>query len=130
MPAPRIFKRRGFEQSAFPVLSRVLRNGVPIIKSDITSISVTVRRFSQAGAVSTSLAATAVTVSTSVFDTLQTGGGWTEDPSGYNFSYTIDKAAFPGPDAYEIVFLFTPADGGNPFPVVVEATMLSLQGAV
>lgn len=130
MPAPRIFKRQGWEQSDFPVLSRVLRNGVAIVQSDITSISVTVRRFSKAGAVSTSLAATAVTVATSVYNTLQTGGGWTEDGTGYNFAYVVDKEAFPGPGAYEIVFLFTPSDGGNPFPVVIEANMLSLQGAV
>lgn len=59
------------------------------------------------------LAATVtVTVSDVVFDTLQTGGHWTKDSTGYNFKHAMPGSSFPDGDTYyQVEYVFDPASG-------------------
>ncbi len=67
-----------------------------------------------------------VTISSSVFDTLQTTDSrWTRDTTGYNFLFTIPAAAFPSVGLYRVEFKFTPATG-DPFHMVVRVHVLNL----
>jgi hypothetical protein len=56
-------------------------------------------------------AGTAVTISSTVFDTLQTGTVWDEDSTGYNFRHLIAAAAFPTPGLYTVEYKFTLTSG-------------------
>lgn len=56
-------------------------------------------------------------VASTVYDTLQTGSGWYQDNSGFNFQATLPGAQFPDAGEYIVVFLLTLASGGTPFPV-------------
>lgn len=130
MPATaRTFRLEGFEQTDVPIMCRVYQNGNLITQAGISTITCTVRRYNKAtGAVTETLTDASLTVSSTVYDTLQTDARWTQDSTGYNFAYSVSQAAFPGPDEYAIVFTFTPATG-NPFRVVIRYNAISLQGA-
>lgn len=56
-----------------------------------------------------------LTVADVVFNTLQTGGLWTVDATGYNFRHEIDVGtndAFPNAGAsYQVRYEFTPTSG-------------------
>lgn len=139
MTDARTFKLSGYEQTALPFLARVYKlvPGVgksPIVRADIASIAVTVRRFPLTsgawGQIATTLNAAAVTVSSAVFDSLQTDSAWTADALGYNFAHTIPASAFPGLGEYSAVYIFTPASGTiSIFPLIIKPlTIVSLQG--
>jgi hypothetical protein len=68
-----------------------------------------------------------LTVSSVIFDTLQTGNGWTVDSTGYNFRYVITGATyFPdGGVRYTGEFVFTPSSG-SPFAFVIRNTTKAL----
>lgn len=78
-----------------------------LLQSDLTSISCSV--FDRGTIVGT---ATTITISTSVYDTLQTGTVWTQDTNGdstgYNFRVQLAAASFPtGDKTYTVEFKFT-----------------------
>lgn len=53
-----------------------------------------------------------LTISSVIFDTLQTDGRWTEDTTGYNFGYAAAASAFATPDhTYRVEFKITPTSG-------------------
>ena len=55
---------------------------------------------------------TALVVSSTVFDALQTDARWTVDATGYNFKFEIDSAEFADGDVtYRCEFKFTPTSG-------------------
>jgi hypothetical protein len=59
-----------------------------------------------------------ITISTTVFDTLQTSVRWTKDTVGYNFLHTLPASSFPlGPRTYRVEYKFTPTSG-DPFFLV------------
>lgn len=56
-----------------------------------------------------------LTVSAVVFDSLQSGSGWSADKNGYNFRHVIGATALPDGDAtyqYEAKLSFTTGDVG------------------
>jgi len=57
----------------------------------------------------------ALTVSAVIFNTLQTGGLWTKDATGYNFKHVLDVSSHPAFAAarrsYRIIYKLTPATG-------------------
>lgn len=51
-----------------------------------------------------------LTVSSVVFDTMQTDGRWVEDDTGYNFRHTIAQTVLTAQGGYVIEYTFTTAD--------------------
>lgn len=128
--AAREFRLEGFEQTDAPVMARVYKNGTLITQAGISTIAVTVKRYNKAtGGVTETLSDQSVSVSSAVYDTLQTDAKWDQDSIGYNFAYVVPQAAFPGPDSYAIVLTFTPTSG-NPFRLAIRYNAISLQGAI
>jgi hypothetical protein len=141
MTGPRYFPATGYEQQALPFLGRVYKNvpgtgKSPVVQSDLTSITLTVRRFNRVnggwGGVTATETALAVTVSTSIFNTLQTDSTWWKDTIGYNFAHTIPAAAFPGLGDYIGVYTFTPSGTNfSIFPLILNPIkILSLQATL
>ncbi len=68
------------------------------------------------------LPAPTVSVSTSIFDTLQThsvDSRWTADSTGYNFSFAVPGTAFPKDHTYRVEFKFLPTStASGPFYLV------------
>ena len=102
-------------------LSRVYgAAGAAITQASLSTITYAVFDL-QSATPDTSVDDGSVTISTSVFDTLQTDGIWTKDDTGYNFKHTI-AATVPSTanHVYRTEYLFTPVSG-QPFWVVFEA---------
>jgi hypothetical protein len=64
----------------------------------------------------------AITIADSVFDTLQTNGGWDQDDDGYNFRFVVPASEFewdpeaevngnPKPRRFRVDVRFTPTEG-------------------
>ena len=121
MPRPVRWKIEGWEQTALRLIARIESNGAYITQAGIASITYAVRN-----AAGTSTGTGSLTVAGVVYDTLQTGGPWTLDNTGYNFLGTIPAASFPAPGAYIVELKFTDTSG-NIFWIVGEGPMLSLQ---
>ena len=106
-----------FEDGASSFMARVaVGSGVNMVQSDITSIACEV--FNSLDA---SVATPAVTVSTSVHDTLQTDARWVPDvdSTGYNFRFDMPATVFATGGRYTVEFMFTPTTGAQDnFPVV------------
>lgn len=126
-----IWPLEGWEQHALTVLARVQHNGSNIQQADISSIACTVRRYARGSNSVLNTLTPTVTVSSAVFDSLQTDGKWTEDATGYNFAFTVPGTAFPDGARYDYIigFIFTPASG-NDFPLVCKPQIKSLMGVV
>ena len=107
-------------------MARVYGNtGAVITQASLTSITCTV--YNQATEVSVS--SPTVTVSTSVFDTLQTDGRWTYDSTGYNFRFEIAASVLASPNVVHIVhFIFDPTSGEN-YGVGFEVTTKGIFGS-
>ena len=72
---------------------------------------------------------TAVTVATSVFDTLQTDALWSKDSTGYNFKDTIGETAFvTGGSTYRVEYIVKPTSGTE-FPVAFQVTAKALRSS-
>lgn len=109
------------------MLARVVGNDAAnITQASLTSVKYTIYELDEDDPDSrTAVAghsAVAVTISTSVFNTLQTDAVWTKDATGYNFAHTPsigtnDAFGEVGVDHYLLEYTFTPADGGQVFKV-------------
>lgn len=106
-----IAKATIWEDAGCQCMARVYGNtGVAITQASLTSITCSVYNL----ATETSIATPTVTISTSVFDTLQTDARWTFDPTGYNFRFEVAASAFASPNVIHIVhFIFDPTSGEN-----------------
>lgn len=113
-----------YEDSPVVVLARITgEDGDPVTQGTLSAITCRVYTYS-----GTLVVSPAVTVASSVFDTLQTeddDARWTGDAVGYNFAFTIPAAAFPDPGLYRAEFKFTPSTG-DPFFFVVTVHASSL----
>lgn len=109
----------GYEDSGISLMARVYGHAATAItQATISTITYTVTEHAtqedaENGANGTAIiASTSLTVSSVVFDTLQTDARWTKDSTGYNFRY--DSAAADRTDGgvwhrYEVKF--TPSSG-------------------
>lgn len=115
MPLPK--RASVYEDSGAFLMSRVLGNGgAPITQALVSAITYLVYDVT-AGAEVTS---GSLTISATVFDTLQLDDRWTEDEVGYNFGVAVSASWFSAPDhTYRVEYRFTPASG-QPFFVVFE----------
>jgi hypothetical protein len=66
-----------------------------------------------------------VTVSSAVFNALQTDSRWTVDSTGYNFRFTVPAASFAKAGKTRVEFKFTPASG-QAFHVVFDVQVRAL----
>ena len=116
-----------FEQSAISLFSRIRnRNAEVVTRAMVSSIALKV--FDTCDA-STPISTTAPSKTDVVFDTLQTGGGWTVDATGYNFRYETTAAQLPhGNRLYRFEFIFTMTDGST-LAVVFEVPTINLYGS-
>ncbi len=106
------------EDSTFAVMLRLQVDGVTATQSVLSSITWKAWDEQNTGTVH---ASGTLTVSSVVFDTLQTDGRWTADSTGYNFRHDITQATFTDPGRYVIEYTVT-MTGGNSFiagPVAV-----------
>lgn len=107
-----VIKGTVIEDGGATMLARVVgHSGAAITQASLTSISYKV--FDLDGTTpDTAILSGTATVSSVVFDTLQTDSRWSEDSTGFNFAHALAVTAFPSGDhRHRIEYLFTPASG-------------------
>lgn len=126
MTAPIIPRIAAIEDTDVAYLARIQTiAGANITIAAISTITYAVFDLDAVG--QGSVASGSVTVASAVYDTLQTGSGWTEDDDGFNFRFVIPYTAFPSPDRqYQVEFTFTPTSG-NPFKSLLQVTTFGVQ---
>lgn len=110
------------EASSFSVMYRIQADGANVTQSDVSSIQYAVINDGTKEVI-TSLAS--LTVSSVVFDTLQTDDRWTEDNTGYNFRHDVDQSVLTNPDiSYRFEYKVTLSSGNEfwlkPFVINVD----------
>lgn len=109
---PEAYDGSVWEDSGAYLMARILAgdDGLAAQQADISSISYVV--YDQDDLTVATTTTTSLTVSTVVFDTLQTDARWTVDTTGYNFGWAAPAALFPtGGKVYRTELKFTPASG-------------------
>ena len=110
------------EDSAFTVLLRVEHDGAAAVQADVDAIEY---QIFETDSTSAHTQATSLTVSDVIYDTLQTGGGWNTDTTGWNFKHNVAATTFPTPGAYEMEYKVTFSGSSvvylDPVRVVVQA---------
>ena len=90
-------------------MARIQRDDAAYITQATTS-TIVLKTFKNLSTTATST--TSLTVSSTVFDALQTDARWSKDSTGYNFRYAVPAAVFDAGDAtYRLEFYFTPSSG-------------------
>ena len=110
------------EDSTFSVMLRLQVDGSNATQSALSSITWKAWNERNVGTVH---ASGTLTVSSVVFDTLQTDGRWTADATGYNFRHDITQATFTDPGRYVIEYTVT-MTGGNSF--IAGPVAINVQG--
>ena len=125
MPAS-AFRVQGWEDGPLVVFARIRGHGGSYItQASLSGITCTVFNY---GAGYTSVATPSVSVSSVVFDTVQTATDdprWTADSTGFNFRHTVPASAFTASGQYRIEYVFDPVSGDD-FVLVVDADILSI----
>lgn len=110
------------EDSAFSLLARVTDTvGTVLTQSDVSSIEYQIYPEDSTTA---HVGATSLTVSSVIYDTLQTHAAWIKDTTGYNFRHDVAATVLLDPDVtYLVEHKFTLATGTiirtHPFRVSV-----------
>jgi hypothetical protein len=109
-----------FKNGSATLLARVVgADGSAIQQADIASAKYSVYLLDDddpdAATAVTGHEGVSIEVASLIFDTLQTGGGWEVDETGYNFKHVLDVSANQAFSvagrSYRIVFELTPAAG-------------------
>ena len=113
MKATDVVKVLIWEDASCTVFARIRGNtGAYVTQASLTSIACKVFDLDNAN---TQVSAPTVTISSAVFDTLQTSSNdvrWTIDTTGFNFRFTVPASAFPlGERNYRVEVVFTPTSG-------------------
>jgi len=119
-----VISGRTISRSGTVLLARVVgANNANITQATLAAIAYQVRDLEA----DVSGALLPIVIATSIFDTLQTGGAWDADTTGYNFAFTVPASAFawtpeedlagnPKPRRFRVDVRFTPVTG-EPFVV-------------
>lgn len=123
-----ITKGESFEDQGVTLMARIVGNAATnITQATLTSITYTV--VDKADPTTLIVSGSAVTISSSVFDTLQTDARWTADSTGYNFRHTVAASVIStGERTYRIEYKFTPTSG-EVFYAVFEITARQIYGS-
>lgn len=127
MPAPTIHRVSVFEDAGVSLMARVYAADATIlVQADLSSITCSVYDVSSP---SSAVATPTVTISSVVFDTLQTDARWTEDSTGYNFRHDLAATVFATPGKiYRVEYKFTQT-GGEIFFLVFEVSVVGVYGS-
>jgi hypothetical protein len=130
MPNARTYKGIIWEDSGCQLLARIVGvDAAAIVQADVSSISYSVYERDEEDAPGSGSAVrenAALTVSSVVFNALQTDARWTVDSTGYNFRYAAPVTDFPNPSkVYDVEIKFTPASG-DVYHVVFEVETKAL----
>ncbi len=120
MSASETIKGKIWEDGGAQLMARVVgQSAANITQASLTSIACKI--FDLDGATPTTAVDTStLTVSSVVYDTLQTDARWTTDTTGYNFRHAPAYTIFTtGGHRYRIEYKFTPVSG-DPFFVVFQ----------
>lgn len=100
-----------FADSGSTLLARVYGTaGTYLTQATTSSITCAVNDITTGSPVS--VITPSIVVASVIFDTLQTGGMWTKDSTGYNFRHAMPATAFPdAAHVYEVVYTVTPTSG-------------------
>jgi len=110
-----------WEDSGLVCMARVIgEDAENLVQADVSSIDCTVTHLPTGAFTEPD-----VTVSSAVFNTLQTDSRWTVDSTGYNFRFTVPAASFAKAGKARVEFKFTPASG-QPFHVVFDVQVSAL----
>ena len=122
-----VWKCEAFEDAGLALMARVYGNSaVAITQASLSGITYTVIDKTTLAVV---VASTALTVSSVVFDTLQTDARWVKDSTGYNFRHDLAAAALPdGDSTYRVEYTFTPTIAAV-FKLVFEVATVNLLGS-
>lgn len=124
MAAAEVAKAVVWEDSGAAMMARIVGNDAAAI-TQATVTSITRHTYDlDAASPTTDIEdpGTSLTVSTVVFDTLQTDSRWTEDSTGYNFRDDVDDTLFStGGNRYRVEYVVEPSSGAK-FHVVYEVT--------
>lgn len=106
-----VWQFKTMEDSGCSIMGRVVlpATAAYITQAAFGTITVSYRRIDGTGPVTT----TSLTVSSVVYDTLQTTARlWTKDSIGFNFKWDAAATIFTqGNGRYAVTFLFTPSSG-------------------
>ena len=115
-----------YEDSSFSVMARV-HDGPDLVQADINSIEWAVYYFDDN---SVHTAASQLTVSNVIYDTLQTDSRWTEDATGYNFRHDVAHAVLTDPSRdYRLEYRFTLAGGSEFYMEPVKVVVKPMTGS-
>lgn len=109
-----------FEDSGVVLMAYLLGqdDGTAIKQADVSTITYEVWDITSTPSRTTS--ETSLTVSSVIFDTLQTDARWKEGGVGYNFGWTAPATLFPdGSKTYRVEIKFTPP-AGQPYHVAYD----------
>jgi len=111
---------RIWEDGGATMMARVTNDSAGnVVRSDVTSIAYNVFDLSSTTP-GTAVSSDSLTVASVVYNSLQTGGLWSKDSTGYNFKDTRPASIFSEPNhRYQIEYIFNPASGED-FPVVFQ----------
>lgn len=118
-----VFTGSVFQNSSVIVMARIkAASGAYLVQSDLTSISMEIWRiYGDSREPGRTAGPTAVTVASAVYNTLQTGGLWEADDTGYNFLYECPNSGFNDEGVFRVEIRFTPTSGQS-FVVKWEVT--------
>jgi hypothetical protein len=114
------------EDSIFANMARVHADGANLTQSDVSAIEYQIFYVDSDTAHTT---ATSLTVSSVIYDTLQTDARWDEDATGYNFRHDVGHGVLVDPSRlYKFEYKVTLADSSEfyllfpPDPDVIQVT--------
>lgn len=113
-----------YEDGAVALMARIqsIASGANMTQASVTGITWKVFDLFDNAQIATGT----LTVSSVIFDTLQTPSIWTVDTTGYNFRVDPANTTHPnGGTTYRFEFIFDPSSGED-FPVVFEVSTENL----
>lgn len=107
MPIPK--RASIYEDGGAFLMGRILGNdGAYLTQATTSSITYLVHDITAEADITSG----SLTISSVIFDTLQTDGRWTEDTTGYNFGHAAQASWFATPDhTYRVEYKFSPTSG-------------------
>ena len=121
MSAAGIITGKATAKAGATLIARVVGNdALPVTRISLSAINYAVQNVTTAVLIGTG----ALTISTVIFDALQTDKNWTKDAVGYNFKWTVPASLLQnGGDKYQVDVKFTPVTG----EVFIQSWQFTLQ---